>query len=77
MQIIAQIRTSECHHGVDASLLSLKWGIGLEKAKNTIQNTTQVKGNKIKEYRLKKTKYQISDPTTNEEIHDRPLITET
>jgi len=42
MQVIAQIRTSERHHGVDASLLSLKWGIGLEKAKNTIDNTTQI-----------------------------------
>jgi len=42
MQIIAQIRTSERHHGVDASLLSLKWGIGLEKAKNTINNITQL-----------------------------------
>ena len=41
MQIIAQIRTSERHHGVDASLLSLKWGIGQEKAKNIIKNTTQ------------------------------------
>jgi len=28
-QVIAQIRTSERHHGVDARLLSLKWGIGL------------------------------------------------
>jgi len=34
-QIMAHIRTSERHHGVDASLLSLKWGIGLEKAKDT------------------------------------------
>jgi len=42
MQIIAQIRTSERHHGVDASLLSLKWGIGLEKAKDTLDNTTQM-----------------------------------
>jgi len=42
MQIIAQILTSERPHGVDASLLSLKWGIGLEKAKNTVQNTTQL-----------------------------------
>jgi len=39
--IISQIQTSERHHGVDASLLSLKWGVGLEKAKNTIKNTTQ------------------------------------
>jgi len=38
----AQIRTSERHHGVDASLLSLKWGIGLEKAKDTLRNTTQL-----------------------------------
>jgi len=41
-QIIAQIRTSERHHGVNARLLSLKWGIGLEKAKNTINHTTQM-----------------------------------
>ena len=41
--IIPQIRTSERHHGIDASLLSLKWGgVGLEKAKNTINNTTQL-----------------------------------
>ncbi len=39
---IAQIRTSKRHHGVDANLLSLKWGIGLEKAKNTIKHTTQL-----------------------------------
>jgi len=39
--IISQIRTSERHHGVDASLLSLKWGIGLQKAKDTIKYTTQ------------------------------------
>ena len=40
--IVSQIRTSQRHHGVDVSLLALKWGIGLEKAKNTIKNTTQV-----------------------------------
>ena len=40
--IISQIRTSERHHGVVAELLSLKWGIGLEKGKNTIKNTTQL-----------------------------------
>ena len=39
---IAQIRTSKRHHGVDANLLSLKWGIGLEKARNTIKYTTQM-----------------------------------
>jgi len=39
--IISQIQTFERYHGVDASLLSLKWGIGLEKPKNTIKNTTQ------------------------------------
>ena len=42
MQIIAQIRTSERYHGVDANLLSLKWGIGLDKARNTIKHTTQL-----------------------------------
>jgi len=41
-QIMAQIRTSERHHGVDVSLNSLKWGIGLEKAKDTLRNTTQL-----------------------------------
>jgi len=40
-QIIAQIRTSERHHGIDAKLLSLKWGIGLEKARDTIKHTIQ------------------------------------
>jgi len=39
--IMAQIRTSKRHHGVDAELLSLKWGIGLEKARNTQKHTTQ------------------------------------
>ena len=39
---IAQIRTSKRHHGVDANLLSLKWGIGIEKAKNTLKHTTQM-----------------------------------
>ena len=29
--IMAQIRTSDRHHGVDAILLSLKWGIGLRR----------------------------------------------
>jgi len=36
--IVSQIQTSKRH---DASLLSLKLGIGLEKAKNRIKNTTQ------------------------------------
>jgi len=40
--IMSQIRTSKRHHGVDANLLSLKWGIGLEKARNTIKHTTQM-----------------------------------
>jgi len=40
--VMSQIRTSERHHGVDAGLLSLKWGIGLEKARNTLKNTTQM-----------------------------------
>ena len=39
--IISQIRTSERHHGNDTSLLSVKWGMGLEMAKNTMKNTTQ------------------------------------
>ena len=39
---MAQIRTSKRHHGVDADLLSLKWGIGLEKARNTLKHTTQM-----------------------------------
>jgi len=41
-ETIAQIRTSKRHHGVDADLLSLKWGIGLEKARNTLKYTTQM-----------------------------------
>ena len=40
--IMSQIRTSKRHHGVDANLLSLKWGIGLEKGRNTIKHTTQM-----------------------------------
>jgi len=39
--IISQIRTSQRHHGVEATLFSLKWGIGLQKAKDTIKHTTQ------------------------------------
>jgi len=39
---MAQIRTSKRHHGVDPDLLSLKWGIGLEKARNTLKYTTQM-----------------------------------
>ena len=39
---IAQIHTSKRHHGVNADLLSLKWGIGFEKTKNTIKHTTQM-----------------------------------
>ena len=37
---ISQIQTSRRYHGVDASLLSLKWGIELKNA--TINNTTQL-----------------------------------
>ena len=33
--------TNERHHGVDPELLAQKWGIGLEKAKATLRNTTQ------------------------------------
>ena len=40
--VMSQIRTSERQHGVDAGLLSLKWGIGLEKARKTLKNTTQM-----------------------------------
>lgn len=40
--IMSQIRTSKLHHGVDADLLSLKWGIGLERARNTLEYTTQM-----------------------------------
>ena len=39
---IAQISASKRHHGVDANLLSLKWGIWLEKVKNTLNHTTQM-----------------------------------
>ena len=29
------------HHGISADLLAIKWGIGLEKAKQAFQSTTQ------------------------------------
>ena len=29
------------HHGISADLLAIKWGIGLDKAKQTPQSTTQ------------------------------------
>ena len=34
--------TSERHHGTDPSLLAKKWGIGLQKAKDTLKCTTQL-----------------------------------
>ena len=39
---MAHIRTSKRHNGVDPELLSQKWGIGLEKARSTLKNTTQM-----------------------------------
>ena len=29
------------HHGISADLLERKWGIGIDKAKRTLQSTTQ------------------------------------
>ena len=33
--------TEDRHHGVSPELLAQKWGIGMEKAKNTLKSTTQ------------------------------------
>ena len=33
--------TDKQHHGIDADMLSSKWGIGLDKANYTLQSTTQ------------------------------------
>ena len=33
--------TDDRHHGISPELLARKWGIGLEKAKNTLKGTTQ------------------------------------
>jgi len=62
-QLMAQIRTSERHHGVDARLLSLKWGIGLEKARDTIKHTTQ--------YNIRSAILPLT-----QKIQKRPLVTE-
>ena len=37
--VMSQIRTSKRHNGLDADL---QWRIGLEKARNTLNNTTQM-----------------------------------
>ena len=61
--IISQIQTSERHHGFDASLLSLNWGIGLEKAKNTIKNNT--------------IQHSICNTASHTKISNGPTFTET
>ena len=33
--------TYKQHHGISADILARKWGIGLDKAKRTLQSTTQ------------------------------------
>ena len=33
--------TDKQHHGISTDLLAIKWGIGLDKAKQTLQSTTQ------------------------------------
>ena len=33
--------TDKQHHGISADLLAIKWGVGLDKAKRTLQSTTQ------------------------------------
>jgi len=40
---IEQIHTLARHQGADVNLLSQKWGIDLEKARNTLKRTTQQK----------------------------------
>ena len=39
---IGQIHTLARHHGTDVNLLSQKWGIGIEKARNTLKHTTRL-----------------------------------
>ena len=33
--------TDKRHHGISADILTIKWGIGIYKAKRTLQSTTQ------------------------------------
>ena len=33
--------TDKQHHGISAGILARKWGIGLDKANQTLQSTTQ------------------------------------
>ena len=33
--------TDKQHHGISTDLLATKWGIGIDKAKRTLQSTTQ------------------------------------
>jgi hypothetical protein len=40
-RIISSTYTKERHHGADPELLARKWGIGTEKAKQTLKSTTQ------------------------------------
>ena len=38
---VLETYTDKQHHGISADLLAIKWGIGLDKAKQTLQSTTQ------------------------------------
>ena len=33
--------TDKLHHGISADILAIKWEVGLDKAKRTLQSTTQ------------------------------------
>ena len=41
-RMIYDVVSNKRHHGTDVRLLSRKWGIGLQKAKDTIARTTQM-----------------------------------
>ena len=41
-RIVANVMSNKRHHGTDPNLLSKKWGIRLQKAKDTISRTTQL-----------------------------------
>ena len=41
-RIVSDVISNKRHHGTDANLLSKKWGIGLQKARDTIAKTTQL-----------------------------------
>ena len=41
IRILFAIYTDKQHHGISADLLAIKWGIGIDKSKRTLQSTTQ------------------------------------